>query len=193
MASEFEQMMAELLGIQETDKAQHMPLEPNKIDVGDLVLDDFRVPPQPVAQETPLDTAKRLLADKGYGPAAIAGILGNVDVETGGSFDPSQKQYGGGPGHGLFQFDFMKPYYFKWLGDREDSIESQIDFMHDMIYGDQQDILGRGNAKKLQDILAGEDVEAAAKGFMDIFEKPSKPHLDRRLQSAKNLYEKFFS
>ena len=33
-----------------------------------------------------------LLKDKGYSDAAIAGIIGNIDVETGGTFDFQQKQ-----------------------------------------------------------------------------------------------------
>ena len=39
-----------------------------------------------------------------------------------------QKQYNNGNGYGLFQFDFMKSYYFKFLQDNYlgDSVESQV-------------------------------------------------------------------
>jgi hypothetical protein len=48
---------------------------------------------------------RQLLSESGFDDAAIAGIMANIDVETGGSFDPRQKQYSGGPGRGLFQME----------------------------------------------------------------------------------------
>ena len=41
----------------------------------------------------------------GFSEAAAAGILGNMYVESGGTFDPSIHQYGGGPGRGLCQWE----------------------------------------------------------------------------------------
>ena len=40
---------------------------------------------------------------QGFSPAAIAGIMGNMYVESG--FDPTLFQYGGGPGRGLCQWE----------------------------------------------------------------------------------------
>ena len=57
--------------------------------------------------------------------------------------------------------------------------------MHETIYGDEQDIIGRGNAKKLRKGLEeAKTPEEAAEIFMNIFEKPGVPHLDRRLEAA---------
>ena len=42
---------------------------------------------------------------QGFSEAATAGILGNMYVESGGTFDPSIHQYGGGPGRGLCQWE----------------------------------------------------------------------------------------
>ena len=42
---------------------------------------------------------------QGFSKAAAAGILGNMYVESGGTFDPSIHQYGGGPGRGLCQWE----------------------------------------------------------------------------------------
>ena len=79
-----------------------------------------------------------LLKDKGYNENTIAGIMGNIDVETGGTFDFEQKQKGKGLGYGLFQFDpsGKRSYYDAWLEEtgRDDSASAQIDFMHDSIY-----------------------------------------------------------
>jgi hypothetical protein len=129
---------------------------------------------------------KRKLTQLGYSNKAQAAILANAEVETGGTFDPAQQQTSskGGKGHGIFQFDFMHPYYQRWKGGEEDTIEKQIDFMHEVIQGDQQDLIGKGNAKKLRAALDSGDVKTATKGFMNIFEKPGKPHTNRRLEAA---------
>ena len=42
---------------------------------------------------------------KGFSKAAAAGILGNMYVESAGTFDPSIHQIGGGPGRGLCQWE----------------------------------------------------------------------------------------
>jgi|GEM_PF-3871205 len=138
--------------------------------------------------ETNIGSITTSLTEKGYSKEAIAGILGNIDVETGGSFSPLQLQKGGGNGYGLFQFDFMRPYYEKFLGDREDSIELQIEFMDDIIKGDKQDIIGKGNAAKLRKALEGDDPEEIAIKFMEIFERPGIPHKDRRTASTRKYY-----
>ena len=132
---------------------------------------------------------QNLLKAKGYTPTAIAGIMGNIDVETGGTFNFQEKQRGG-KGYGVFQFDFLNPYYQKYLekSEKKDSLESQIDFMHETVYGDEQDIIGRGNAKKLRKGLEeAKTPEEAAETFMNIFEKPGVPHLDRRIESSKKF------
>lgn len=40
--------------------------------------------------------------------------MGNIHVETGGTYDYRTKQIGGN-GYGLFQFDFLKPFYRTYL------------------------------------------------------------------------------
>jgi len=127
-----------------------------------------------------------LLKEKGYTSTAIAGIMANIDVETGGTFSFQEKQRGG-KGYGVFQFDFLNPYYQKYLekSEKKDSLESQIDFMHETVYGNEQDIIGKGNAKKLREGLENAKTpEEAAEIFMNIFEKPGVPHLDRRIKAA---------
>jgi len=130
-----------------------------------------------------------LLKEKGYTPTAIAGIMANIDVETGGTFNFQEKQRGG-KGYGVFQFDFLNPYYQKYLekSEKKDSLESQIDFMHETVYGNEQNIIGAGNAKKLREGLENAKTpEEAAEIFMNIFEKPGVPHLERRIESSKKF------
>ena len=61
------------------------------------------------------------LREKGYSDEAVAGILANIEVETGGSFDYKQTEDlkkpgdGKGEGHGLFQYsNEMKDSYNEW-------------------------------------------------------------------------------
>ena len=130
-----------------------------------------------------------LLREKGYSDAAIAGIIGNIDVETGGTFDYQQKQKKGS-GYGLFQFDFLKKYYNKWLKDNnlKDSAKSQVDFFHDTVYGDSKDIIGQGTALKVQAALQQNDPELIASDVSDLWLKPGKPHTQRRINSALSAF-----
>jgi len=131
-----------------------------------------------------------LLKEKGYSDAAIAGIIGNIDVETGGTFDFQQKQKKGS-GYGLFQFDFLNKHYNKWLKDNnlKDSAKSQVDFFHDTVYGNSKDIIGQGTALKIQAALQQSNPEAIATDISDLWLKPGKPHIQRRQSSAINAFE----
>ena len=62
--------------------------------------------------------------------------MANIDVETGGTFDYTIKQRGGN-GYGLFQFDFLQPFYHKYLKEKgiSDSAEAQMKFMHSTLRG----------------------------------------------------------
>ena len=131
-----------------------------------------------------------LLKEKGYSDAAIAGIIGNIDVETGGTFDFQQKQKKGS-GYGLFQFDFLKKYYNKWLENNnlEDSAKSQVDFFHDTVYGNSKDIIGQGTALKVQSALQQNDPELIASDVSDLWLKPGKPHTQRRINAALSAFD----
>jgi hypothetical protein len=131
------------------------------------------------------------LKSLGYTPSAITGIVANIDVETGGTFDYQQKQIKG-PGYGLFQLDpsgpLPKAYEdFKKKTGKEDSAESQIEFMHETIYGDYQDVIGSGNAEKLRTTFESGDGYDSTKTFMELWERPGVPHFDRRIASAETL------
>ena len=92
------------------------------------------------------------LKEKGYSDKAAAGILANIELETGGTFDYQQKEKDGNA-YGLFQYDFMKPYYEDYLEreGKDDSMEAQIDYMDDVVKGNEQMLGGKERA-----ILKGE-------------------------------------
>jgi hypothetical protein len=137
---------------------------------------------------------KSYLESIGYSPAAVAGIMGNIAVETGSTFDPLLKQKGGN-GYGLFQYDFMRKYYEQYLKDnnKQDGIQSQIDYMDDVING-KVNMMSAANRKKLKEALNTlDDPQEIARIFMEIFENPGVPHLDRRTNNAKQIYDEFYS
>ena len=144
------------------------------------------------------NTVIGLLNDTNLRPEAKAGILGSIDVETGGTYSYTEKEdlekTGDelGPGYGLFMFDFMKPYYNKYLEDNNltDSPRSQIDFTLKQIYEPKTSILGTPDAIKLKKVLETGSVSEIAKSFNDIFEKGK--FTDKRVSSAQKIFEENF-
>ena len=136
-----------------------------------------------------------LNSDERLSKNAVAAIMGNIDVETGGSFDFMQQQ-NKGPGYGLFQFEgIQRQEYDKFIKDNnlDDSAKSQIDYVMENIFGDKQNIVGQGNAKKIRDAFAG-DVDTATEMFMTKFERPkdqSSKQINKRINKAKSIMDMF--
>ncbi len=156
------------------------------------------------SESTPQQEIINILKDKGYSNNAISGILANIELETGGTFDYEQQE-DEGPGYGLFQFDpgGMMPYYNKYLeeNDLTDSMQSQIDFMDNVAKGQityfdgERDapILGGGNVKKLQESFKKDNVAEIAKDFNTIFEKGKmETEYGNREDLANKIYEEYF-
>ncbi len=122
--------------------------------------------------------------------AAAAGIMGNIAVETGYSYSYTQRQIGGGNGYGLFQFDFLRSYYFNWLRStgRTDSAASQVNFVWQTIYGNQKNLIGAGVASQLRTALASTSASSTASSFMRLFEKPGVPHEQQRINAANTWF-----
>ena len=154
------------------------------------------------------------LKERGLRPEAIAAIVGNIAVETGGSFkfdqmqtrsgdpyDPNTVRFGG---YGLFQFDDYSPgqghrsWYQEYLKDNEktDSIESQLDYVLDTIFSDTQDTnykyterLGVSDAGTLKAYLkTNTDPKQISDAFVDRFEKAGIPHSSRRRDAAMKTF-----
>jgi len=117
---------------------------------------------------------------------AAAAIMGNIDIETGGTFDPAQRQRGGGPGLGLFQMEApMQRAYRQWLGERPDTAENQVGFAYQEIQHGRH--IGAGNARRIREAFDSGDVARATTEFMRRFERPRAgvEHLDRRIDAAR--------
>ena len=150
------------------------------------------------------------LKSKGYNNNAITAILANIDVETDSSFDYKQKQSGGGPGRGLIQMETLEngrgmfDAYTGWLetNNLQDSVESQINYLHALIQGtdksnpnaEGQPFLGAGNAKKIRNSLMSDtnSIDKMTIDFMTIVENPGVEHRQKRLDAAK-YYQQLFS
>jgi hypothetical protein len=149
-----------------------------------------------------IEAIKAHLEGRGVPAAGVTAMMANIGVETGYTYDYTTEQKGErtDPARGLFQFDprgkgLTKPYaeYLQEEG-REDSMESQLDFMVDSITGEYKaglEYIGHGNAKKIREAFGDGDVVVATKIFSEKVLRPGKPHLDRRVAEAAKL-EKLF-
>jgi len=149
-------------------------------------------PEQAPAYQVIRDKLRARLPDVSHN--TIAGILGNIHVETGGTFDPEQKQKGGG-GFGLFQFDYkkgkvgtgMRGAYEAHIKDAgiPNSADAQLDFMMNLIYAKKPLYeLGAGNTKKIIDAFENGDPVSVSDNFQDWFERPGVEHRDRRQRAT---------
>lgn len=131
----------------------------------------------------------------GNDPAVLAGLTGNAAVESAYSFDPAQKQIGGGKGYGVYQFDFHRPYYNTFLKENnlKDDVDSQNKYVYENIYGDLQNIVGEGNAKALREAFESGDAQLINETFRTKFLKPNpeKAHTDRRAAQTDFYFNKF--
>ena len=135
------------------------------------------------------------LKEKGYSDKAVAGILANIELETGGTFDYQQKEKDGNA-YGLFQYDFMKPYYEDYLEreGKDDSMEAQIDYMDDVVKGNEQMLGGKERAILKGELFSGKfEPDRIAKSFNSIFEKGKlETEYGNREDLANKIYEDYF-
>ena len=141
--------------------------------------------PQPTSK---IDFVKNILSNR-YSPQVAAAIMGNIDVETGGSFDPMQKQQKG-PGRGLFQMEGkMLRAYNKHIADNslKNTAQSQLDFMSEILSNSGVYDIGAGHRKALKKAFESGDVDKITSEFSKRVLRPGKPHLDRRLESSRRF------
>ena len=154
-----------------------------------------------------IDALKRA----GFGDDDISALMGNIAVETGGTYSHTQKQKGGG-GYGLFQFTGdHKDDYFDWLKGNQipDSHYSQSKFVYDNIYakGGYGRDLGWRDRGLLQGAFdepvptpmalspAAQDrvgVSKKTRTFADVYEKAGTPHMKRRISAAHDWEEELY-
>ena len=124
----------------------------------------------------------------GLTPTAAVGIVANLKAES--NLDPAIKQYSGGPGRGLAQWEKGGRYdtdpinlvkFAKKKGTNWSDLDTQIDFiLHEMERHPEY--------KKVKGMLnKANNVEDATLIFLKKYEKAGTPHTDKRLKFAKDL------
>ena len=144
-----------------------------------------------------LNNQQRVQEGKGFyklRPEAIAGIMGNIDVETGGTYDYKTQQVGGSA-QGLFQFE--KPHmdaYNQYKKDRgiAPSASAQVEYVIDNIFSGVGLDIGARNRTELIGSLANDSTEEITKKFSNLFLRPGKPNINKRIQKAQDIYEEIF-
>ena len=150
------------------------------------------------------------LKRKGFSNAAIAGVMANIEVETGGSFDPFQKQTATGKprsarlrgsGYGLFQLDKggKRPDYEEWVSENiqsdeprsyDEELQAQLNYMVDSIFekGKYRDRVGPGNADAVKKyIQTSNDPAQIALEFSNKWEMAGDAHNARRMSQAESI------
>ena len=117
-----------------------------------------------------IEDIRASLLRAGFEEDEIPALLGNIDVETGGTFDYQQVENTSKEqkGYGLFQFTGGHlSSYLQYLEDteQEDSADAQIKFVYANIYDkNPPHEIGAGNQKKIQ--KAFDDGSSADKSDM---------------------------
>ena len=133
-----------------------------------------------------VERLSQIMDDYGIPPVAQAAMLGNIHVETGGSYDYQTKQKGG-KGYGLFQFDFHNKPYQRMLKEEKlkDSPENQIKYFIETIYGNKQNVIGKGNAAQMRNAIENEQDPAKLTQYMsDAWFRPGQPNMDARIKAT---------
>ena len=125
-------------------------------------------------------TAKEIeqsLLRAGFEPDEIPALLGNIDVETGGSFDFRQIEdtTNEQKGYGLFQFTGGHlSSYLDYLKDTEqkDSPDAQTKFVYANIYNENPPhVIGAGNQKKIQNAFDDGSISEQSDVFARWYER----------------------
>ena len=130
------------------------------------------------------------LVKGGLTPIAAAGIVSNIGVETGYTYDPNTHQMKGGPGRGLVQwekggrFDTDPINLSSFAGKKGkawNDLNTQIDFiLHELNHHPEYKSVKRKLNKS-------KNITESIQVFLNDYEKAGEPHIDRRLEVGKQL------
>lgn len=130
-------------------------------------------------------------ASIGLGPAQVAGIMGNIEVESAGTWDPGIIEYSGGGGYGIVQWTASRrtdiENFAKSTGKAPDDLEMQVDFII-------KELTGPYKGSTLDKIVKIQDVREITKIFMKNYENPanqSDEAQNDRANRAEAIYKEF--
>ena len=136
---------------------------------------------------------------KGFTPQCTAGIMGNLQQESG--MDPARLQSGGGKGRGICQWTVSEDRFknmealAKSRGKDWTDLQTQLDWLDMELQGKdpttanllKKKVGGYENFKRLTNI------NQACTVFEESFERAGKPMMEKRFAYAKQFYDKFAS
>ena len=128
-----------------------------------------------------INEAMGYFESQGWTHAQAAGIVGNLQAESG--VDPSRGQDGGGPGYGLAQWEGPRQAAFKaWSGHdiHGSSFQEQLQFIQHELTTTES---GAGRALK-----GATNATDAATIVCNKYERPGVPHLDARIANANAIF-----
>lgn len=143
------------------------------------------------------EIAWNYLISMGYSEEAAAGVLGNLQKESG--IRPAQEQLGGGPGRGICQWEIGSDRFAaleaKALleGKPWTDLEVQLDFMRFEFEGAESTckILLDRNYGGLENFKRTRDVEWATEAYEKSYERAGIPDMDGRIRYAWEFYGRF--
>lgn len=129
--------------------------------------------------------------DLGYSDGAIAGILGNLYQES--RFDPSCKQYGGGPGRGLAQWGGSRlaelRSFAKSQGKSSTDLGVQLAFI-DKEMREGKNVYWKRAKTSYADFKKIGDPVAGVRAFEKSFERAGKPNYPVRNKKATEIFNR---
>ena len=136
------------------------------------------------------------LVGRGMTPIAAGGILANLGVETGYTYDPNTHQGGGGPGRGLAQWEKGGRYdtdrinllsFAKSIGKPWNDLMAQIGFiMHEFTtHPEYKSVKSALNSAK--------SINDATLIFLRRYEKAGTPHTESRLAVARQILDNYIN
>ena len=144
---------------------------------------------QPLVNQKAIHIYNRLIS-RGLTSTAAMGIVSNLGVETGYTYDPSTVQGNNGPGRGLAQWEQGGRYdtdninlvsFAKSRGKPWNDLNTQIDFI---VY----EMNTHPEFREVKNILnAAKSVNEATQAFLTGYEKAGTSHLDRRYAVGEQL------
>lgn len=150
------------------------------------------------------------LRKAGFSEEASAGVLGNIQNESG--FDPSLIEGGSGIGFGLIQWSFGRRTQMEAYAASKGASASDIDIQIEFLIAEltpgggagghasyqlsgQSSSAYDGRSYNANDFKNASTPETASVAFMALFERPSYDpsinHMDRRKADARKYYEEF--